>query len=594
MGVIRQEEVQARPMTKTEQYFRMLYGEHMRDFPKQRTRSARKAEDESNRDENRPWAFFGQKFAMRSVATFSSLYSYLWDETKDTTYYAPNSFYRSDQRRQESARWIHAFVVDIDVKGQYASNAGMMLPDVLDRVESAGLPLPTLIVQTPSGGYQVTWVIRAVRATKKTIRLQEAIQRHMIEDVGADTACVGVERIFRTPTDENMVYFHPQNHYDFEVFKEWRNINHPLVWGNVRTLFEGQDIMRHPAIIRLYSQDAVIGTREATCFNLAMAMKFSNWPMGQALEEMELWWQECCEKGRDQHGEFFTLQDALYRVRRVYRTQRYQMPSPKKIRDLTGMEFHFEKIRFYSPAKPREERKYSHKHEWKADLLELLQNEKGTLSGSLPTIAEKLGCAVSSLKNVLSDLQNEGVLVVESKRGRNGSTTLTLAEMTASVVQESSAYSKWENKENVAENKNSQIDITIGAVVGGLTAAFALPGSADDLVALLSVLNEPFPTSLPLYLTDLYRDTVAVWAAFGDDLVFAQAAATHTWLVVKSTLMRCLRATKRESIKNLTAYVRQAMSAALAALLENGYQVDRLPESVRRQLARDRSEDDTL
>jgi len=65
-----------------------------------------------------------------------------------------------------------------------------------------------------------------------------------------------------------------------------------------------------------------------------------------------------------------------------------------------------------------EERKYSHKYEWKADLLDLLQKENGTLSGSLATIAGKLGCAVSSLKNVLAELQNEGAIVVQSKRGR--------------------------------------------------------------------------------------------------------------------------------------------------------------------------------
>nr|WP_276531973.1 SgrR family transcriptional regulator [Brevibacillus invocatus] len=207
----------------------------------------------------------------------------------------------------------------------------------------------------------------------------------------------------------------------------------------------------------------------------------------------------------------------------------------------------------------------------------MLQNENKALSGSLTAIAEELGCAVSSLKNVLADLQNEGAIVVESKRGRNGSTSIILVEQANEAFIQEAAAAKNPDQEK------SQIDNTIGEAVGG-AATVSLPGSAADLIGLLASLNAPYPSSLPLYLADLYRDTVAVWALPSSDPTYALDAATHTWLLLKRTLMTCLRATKREGIANLTAYVRQAMAAALLELVEHGYSVDRLPASVVWQL----------
>lgn len=114
------------------------------------------------------------------------------------------------------------------------------------------------------------------------------------------------------------------------------------------------------------------------------------------------------------------------------------------------------------------------------------------------------------------------------------------------------------------DQEKSQIDNTIGEVVGGATSApVSVPGSAAALVGMLSLLNAPYPSSLPLYLADLHRDTVAAWTLPSTDPTYAQAAATHTWFIIKRTLMTCLRATKRERIAHLTAYVRPAMATAL-------------------------------
>jgi len=562
-----------RSITKVESFFRLLYGEHMRDYPLQRVRKAKNTAFVY--DKNRPWIYVGQADKMRPAATLATLFGYLRDDTKDTTYYTPNSFYRSDSRREEYARWVHAFVLDIDVKNEYAYQEGIALPDVLERIEGAGLPLPTAVIQTPSSGFQPVWILSAaVRATPKVRMLFKAIQRHMALDIQADLQAVGVERIFRTPTESNLVYFEENQVYDFQTFVDWREINHPLVWGSTCSAADRNDIMSHPAIVRLYNQDAEIGKREASCLTLILAMKFSGWPMERTMAEMEKWWHECCEKGGSKP---FTLKDVIYRVKRTYRQHKLFGPGAKIVSQLTGIEFKYKVVRFFTAAKSREQRKYSHKHEWKADLLELLQKENGALSGSLAAIAERLGCAISSLKNVLADLQNEGVIVVQSTRGRNGSTSIALSEQPheAFILEAAAA--------TTTDQKNSQTDNTIDKVVGG-AAPLALPGSASELVRCLSLLNSPYPASLALYLSDLYRDTVAVWSAAPDPL-YAYDAATHTWLILKKTLMSCLRTTKRENVASLTAYIRKSMTSALSELFERGYSVDRLPASLRAQLS---------
>ncbi|RNB67259.1 hypothetical protein EDM52_22925 [Brevibacillus invocatus] len=144
---------------------------------------------------------------------------------------------------------------------------------------------------------------QAVRATPKVRVLFTAIQRHMTSDLQGDPHAIGVERIFRTPTESNLVYFESNQVYDFQTFIDWRDINHPLVWDRTSPLFDAYDIMNHPAIMRLYNQDAEIGKREASCLTLILAMKFSGWPMDRAMAEMERWWHECCFKTKIRHSQ---------------------------------------------------------------------------------------------------------------------------------------------------------------------------------------------------------------------------------------------------------------------------------------------------
>ena len=91
------------------------------------------------------------KETTKAVRTYGSLFNV----SKDYTYFTPNTFYRNDLRRLSTLRWINAMSVDIDAKN--GENEGMTLPDVKELITEAGLPMPSLIVQTPSKGFHVHW-----------------------------------------------------------------------------------------------------------------------------------------------------------------------------------------------------------------------------------------------------------------------------------------------------------------------------------------------------------------------------------------------------------------------------------------------------
>ncbi|MGG4456888.1 hypothetical protein ABEX29_01130 [Brevibacillus porteri] len=572
----------SRPQTKVEQYFRLLYGQFMREIPRQRVRrkkpvgSSVMQENPFSYDQERPYVYVGSKRQMKAAATFMTLFNILFDESFDTTYYTPNGFYRNDGRRAENARWINALAVDIDPEPHEV----VTVAEIFDRCEDAGLPRPTLIVRTPSGGFHVTWIfnhgIQPVRATPKTVRLFEAIQRHVSNELGGDPNAIGVERIFRTPTEESICFFNPVT-YDFQYFIDWRNINHPYVPVFARPSFENYNLMDEPAIRELYNQEAGFKTRDISCLTLTLAMKFSGYSLDKALTEIEEWWNECCVKGSNDGKKPFSLKDALEKVKYVYKRARYHGPSVEDVEKLTGMSFSYRytRYRFFTPRKPREERKRVHNAEWKEDLLNLLKREK-SLAGAMSALAQRLGCAVSTFKVVLNELVREGVISVQTKRGRTGSTTIDLLE-DGQHADVSDRFQNSDPVDNSTKEKNSQSNNTGVTVVGGASPAV---GSAEALISSLSLLNGPYPSSLPLYLHDVYLSEVTVWFTQpGLDSAFASQAALHTYAVLKKTLFGCLRSTKRSDVKNLTAYVRHAFQDALLTLKDQGYSVDAIPAS---------------
>lgn len=420
MTFLLQEQIEVFPRTKTEQFFAHLYAPYMQMRP----RRSRSLFGSKRRNQERQWVFFGSPERMRSVATLSSLFAMLADPQKDTTYFTPNGYYRRDQRLTESLRWLNAFVFDLD---HCAS-----LVDVFEAADLAGLPRPTAVVRTPSGGHHVYYFFtRPIRATRKAIGLYSAIMRHMAIDLGADLAAIGANRIFRTPTDHTLVYFEPENRYDFDFFVTWRDINHPFdpMSG---VYVETSNIMQHPALQHLLHAPCPIGKRETTAFNLILAMKASEWPQERALQAMRDWYNTCCEKGGKKP---FTERDVVYKVEYVYRKPNLRAPSAEVIRELSGMAFHYRVRRAWQGAKPRSERVRSHLYEWEADLIDLLKREK-ELAGTQKELAALISCPFSTFRIVLERLKGRGIITLETRRGRGGLTIVRLSEALQTTAQD--------------------------------------------------------------------------------------------------------------------------------------------------------------
>lgn len=63
-----------------------------------------------------------------------------------------------------------------------------------------------MFVRTPGGGIHAWWFLKPVRATVKAVRLYTALQSSLAAELGADTAAVGAERLWRLPTAANVIY----------------------------------------------------------------------------------------------------------------------------------------------------------------------------------------------------------------------------------------------------------------------------------------------------------------------------------------------------------------------------------------------------
>lgn len=409
----------ALPLTvsKTEQFFRLLFAAKM---PLQARSASQRRVKHGGPDRERQWIFTGTKEAMRAVATQATLFARMNDPKTDTSYYTPNGYYRRDQRLTESLRWLNAFVFDFDTEEE--------LTDLFDRIEAAGLPAPTAAVRTPGGWHLSYFFSQPVRATTKAVRLYTAIMGHMAADLGADLAAIGANRIYRTPDDRTLRHFNPENTYDFEIFKSWREVNHPYEQVRLNGYRIGGNLMVQPAIQYLLHAHCAEGRRDLVCFTLALAMKASAWTEEQASEAIAEWYYSCCDKTTSRPGKKpFSGADAIRKVAYVYKKDKYHAPAAEMVRELSGMLFYYARRKQWDAAKPREERVRSHMTEWKADLLKLLGEEK-ELTGTQAELAARIGCPLASFKLVLAKLIEEGSAEVETKKGRGGRTVIRSVE----------------------------------------------------------------------------------------------------------------------------------------------------------------------
>lgn len=394
---------------------RQLYRDQLTEAPK---RASQK--EQSGPSNHLGWVFVCNDFAQpKAVRTYSSLFQ----AQASTTYFTPNTFYRNDQRHAGTLRWLNALVVDIDVK--IAKNAGMIYPDVMEMVTTAGLPTPSLIVQTPSGGFHVYWYLAEPRrAFPKVVEHYKRIQQAIAEELSGDLQAVGAERWFRLPTPQNTVHRSAER-VSFDALCDWYSERNEELLHQRKVMVRKQDMMQHPAIQSLL-QGVEQGRRDNTCYTLALAFKAT----GYSEEDTQIYLYAWNERNTPSMRQL----DIKRKVKSAFKEGAPLGPSAYWIETLSGMEF---KYQLWEGAKPREERTYSHLEEWKEDVLSVLRENGGILCGSQRDIAKMICSSIdnskvlsySTFKRVIEFLVKECLVkkTVEGK-GRSAITKIEIVE----------------------------------------------------------------------------------------------------------------------------------------------------------------------
>jgi hypothetical protein len=387
---------------------------------------------EAEEKENKAYCFIARSFDKKPVAdvacrSWKHLFEHLDNQNQvpvpeifsEYTYWTPNTFY-TKKRCSGTVRWLNCFAVDIDIK----DNIGLSEIGVMERITEAELPAPTLLIQSPSGGYHLFWFIEPQRAYSNVVSKFNAITGQIVEKLGADYNSVGPERYFRLPTEDNVLFFSSNHVYTYELFSEWAKLSTPDTnqaefKAVIKVLPKG---MLHHAAFRKMLAGVDSGIRDNTCFTLALALKVEGYGQDQAISLLLEWNQK--------NSPPLPISDVITKVKSAY-SGKYRGPSAKWIRRCSGMDF---KYQVFSLAKERKVRQRNHISEWAQDILDLLQKNNGSWAGSQTELAKVLNGPVSSIKEALKWLvQAVKVTVNIEGRGRGAKSRITKIEPSEKV-----------------------------------------------------------------------------------------------------------------------------------------------------------------
>ncbi|MMZ55017.1 hypothetical protein D1872_168530 [compost metagenome] len=394
---------------------KMSYNAFWDLYHNQLTERPKRYEKAENRDHSLGWVYLSNDCkSAKAVRTYQTLFVL----SEHYTYYTPNTFYRRDSRSQDTLRWLNAIVLDVDTKR--GVNVGLCLPDLLDQIRSAGLPLPTMIVSTPSGGYHVYFVLDSPRkAFSNAVSTYNKLQLAIAKAIGADQQAIGAERYFRIPTKKNVIY-RSERRVTFEELNDWYWINHEPQpkQENVRTGAWVQRGLLQREAVQTLLQGVERGKRDNAAYTLALAYKAEGYDQADALDEL-LKWNDRLESPLPER----IIQQ---KVGSAYKPGAPAGPTAEWIQYLSGVSFaHAAK---WDAAKPRAERERSHYVEWAADVLDFLREQPDQqVTGSQRQLAASFSMSLSTFQQVVCYLvQTEKVILEVFGKGRAACTTLRL------------------------------------------------------------------------------------------------------------------------------------------------------------------------
>lgn len=364
------------------------------------------------------------------------------------THWTPNTYrygtYTDSNRMivkghsEKNLSQINTFVVDIDSK---ENHEGEIILACLDQVGY----MPTLVLESEHG-YQVYFVLKTpgyvtkksnfkvidvAKKISKTIRLQLAKQLP-----GIDLGCnhFGIARF---PQKKNIVFQELNYQYSFSDWIQWSmkidsDQKTKEEYDQKIILFPEKKQIRQvdePWFDMLLHKATIIGGegrlgRNNVIFTLSLAYYSS----GYALETCEY---NMIEFNERLHEPLASAE--LSKIVRSAYSGNYEAASREFIvelcqewvaPELKSKDLFIQRKGWWKFKKPREQRKYSHKKEWKEDLVAYLSEKsyisKPYLTLSKKELASELGMPKRTLDKVLEELKEENKVFYQVTRGRNG------------------------------------------------------------------------------------------------------------------------------------------------------------------------------
>lgn len=373
-------------------------------------------------------------------------YETLQEKYQNLTHWTPNifrggSYYNFAKRiikghTKQNLKQINVIGLDIDTKevDLYALYLGC---------EELGLPRPNLLLETPAG-FQFFFVLETpffihkeqdYKALRVAERLAENIREALKTYVPVDFNC-NKFGFYRIPKEDNVLDFYDKPAKTNEMLtwsrqyeeKENRKFLH-VVYKENRIASEQTAANWYQALIHAtqIEKGHFAASRNNALFTLALANYTSGRTYEAAYDELDQFNSNLDHPLRKQ--EFERILNSAY-------SGKYKGVKRSYVEGLLGL-WTDGKAQFkggagwYKFKKAREDRERSHYDEWEQDILDYLEDhttpEIPFLEGSLKEIAETLGMAVSSLKEVLK--RSDKLVKRTIGRGRGAVTKLTSRTM---------------------------------------------------------------------------------------------------------------------------------------------------------------------
>lgn len=332
--------------------------------------------------------------------------------SKDYTYITLATFF-GRRRVRRYIRHVLGFVIDFDTPEFTTFEA------ILYRYIDASLPLPDLIIASKTPGHYQAFSLLPEPLRQNSPLMQAKINRvHrlMAKLLDADTQAVGAERWVRRPTPDNIVYQNPDVRTSWEELELWYEAYRPIKMSDRasgKIIYIG-NILGTPGGQHLQKSLAEKGQRNNWCYSLGLCLWDADVPDEEIRVRLEDWNSR--------------LREPLYDsdVSKIYKSvvSGAHHASSRFIEDLTGLPSRVNG--FYHFPKSRDRRNRDHLFEVREDVISDLLS-CGVVTESQRAWAVRLGLAYRTLKLILAQLKEEGILEANTGRGRYSQSSYSLS-----------------------------------------------------------------------------------------------------------------------------------------------------------------------